>query len=126
MNFTEKIPYRKFKPSPSSKVVIKDCGKMELEANEQITFITKGNNEYDFTSKDWGFYVTPSINRRLLNEGFKTALVQNKIGNIYIMVVEKKKIDRFIKYCNENILEVIYWLNEWQKTNDNKLKKSFR
>ena len=40
MNFKEKIPYRKFKPSPSSKTEIKDCGIIELEKDEQITFFT--------------------------------------------------------------------------------------
>jgi hypothetical protein len=116
MNLIENKPYREFKPSSSSKIVIKDCGILELNDDEQITFIKDANKKYDFTAKEWGFYVTPSINRRLLNEGFKTALVKNNFGDIFIMVVEIEKIDKFSNYCNENSLTILNWLNEWEKT----------
>jgi len=47
------------------------------------------------TAKDWGFYATPSINGRLQQFGFKTALVENPQGRIYVMVVEEEKIELF-------------------------------
>ena len=58
---------RKFKPSKYSDVVLKDCGKIILNNNEQVTFSDKykQNNDYDVTKKDWGYYATPSINSRL-------------------------------------------------------------
>ena len=58
---------RKFKPSKYSDIVLKDCGKIILNDNEQVTFSDKYNkkNDYDVTKKDWGYYATPSINGRL-------------------------------------------------------------
>jgi hypothetical protein len=90
---------------------IKDCGKIKLDKNELISFVTKSNKEYDFAAKDWGFYVTPSINGRLKKEGFKVAIVKNKNEKIYIMAVEKNKIKLFKKYCSDQQERVIKWLS---------------
>ena len=62
--------------------------------------------------KDWGFYSTPSINGRLKNEGFKTALVENQNGQIYVMSVDKDKLDLFEKYCKDENQTVLEWLDE--------------
>lgn len=58
---------RKFKPSKNSAIVLKDCGKIILNDNEQVTFSerNKKNSDYDVTKKEWGYYATPSINSRL-------------------------------------------------------------
>ena len=92
-------------------IEIRDCGKIKLDDNELISFITKSNKEYDFTAKDWGFYVTPSINVRLKKEGFKVAIVKNKIEKIFIMAVEKNKIKLFEKYCSDEQQSIIQWLS---------------
>ena len=83
-------------------ISIKDYGKIQLNKNEMISFITKSRKEYDFIAKDWGFYVTPSINGRLKRERFKIALVKNNSGKIFIMAVEKEKMKIFKKYCTTN------------------------
>ena len=44
-------------------------------------------------AKIGGFYSTPSINGRLKNEGFKTALVENLKGQVYVMSVDSERID---------------------------------
>ena len=90
---------------------IKDYGKIQLNKNEMISFITKSKREYDFTAKDWGFYVTPSINGRLKKEGFKIALVKNNTGKFFIMAVEKEKIKIFKKYCTSQQEKVLKWLS---------------
>lgn len=95
---------------------ISDLGKVTLDTNEMVSFKTLSNKEYDFVAKEWGFYATPSINNRLKNEGFKTALVMNETNNIYLMVVELEKIDVFKKYLKENQNNrLICWLDEWFK-----------
>ena len=86
--------------------------KIHLAEDEQVTFITKKKAEYDIISKNWGFYVTPSINFRLKKQGFKIALVKNKLNRIYIMAVEKKNISKFKKYCKEEDQKVILWLDK--------------
>ena len=93
-------------------ILIKDYGKIKLDKNEMVSFVTKSGKEYDFTSKDWGFYVTPSINGRLKKEGFKIAMVINKLRNIYIMAVEKekKKTILFKQYCTKEGIKILKWL----------------
>ena len=89
---------RKFKPSKYSDVVLKDCGKIILNNNEQVTFSDKykQNNDYDVTKKDWGYYATPSINSRLKKNNFISYIVINKYTNFfYIMLVHKNKKRQF-------------------------------
>ena len=76
---------------------------------------------YDVGKKNWGYYATPSINQRLEDNNFKTALVRNSQDRIYIMLVEKENIKKFKKYCKDEKLIVIIWLNDKKKIN--KIKK---
>lgn len=97
-------------------VTIKDYGKLILDSNEMISFQTDSGKEYDFTAKEWGFYATPSINARLKNEGFKTALVTNEYNRLYLMVVEEDKIALFKEYLKKNQdNRIICWLDEFFK-----------
>ena len=92
-------------------IEIRDCGKIKLDKNELISFVTKSGKEYDFVAKEWGFYVTPSINGRLKKEGFKVAIVKNKIEKIFITAVEKNKIKLFEKYCSDEQQSILQWLS---------------
>lgn len=112
MKFDEKQPPRKFKVGLDAGIEISDCGVIRLETNELVTFKTESGKAYDFVAKDWGFYATPSINGRLKDEGFKTALVQNSIGKFYIMVVERDKLPNFFKYLEEDKQVLIEWVDE--------------
>ncbi|MCF6330705.1 MAG: hypothetical protein L3I99_04075 [Sulfurimonas sp.] len=95
---------------------IKDFGKISLDLDEMISFKTQSGKEYDFVAKEWGFYASPSINSRLIKEGFKTALVVNENNQLYVMVVEKDKIDIFKKYLKDNQdNKIICWLDEFFK-----------
>ena len=113
MNFEEKRPPRKFLVGRTDeKISISDCGDIYLDANEQVTMISLNGKRHDFVSKEWGFYATPSVNGRLKNEGFKTALVQNSSGQIYIMVVDKDSLGEFERYCTMEKQQVLEWLDE--------------
>lgn len=103
---------RTFKVGIHRKTKIKDCGKINLNPDEMVSFINNEGHEYDIVSKDWGFYATPSINKRLLDEGYKTALVKNSFNQFYIMLVDKNKMDKFKKYCIDDKQTVIEWLDE--------------
>ena len=97
-------------------VDIKDFGKILLDDNEMLSFKTKSDREYDVVAKEWGFYATPSMNSRLKKEGFKTALVVNETNQMYIMMVEKDKIDKFKVYLKtDQDNRLICWLDEWFK-----------
>ena len=113
MKFEPKNPPRKFKVGkPENNIVVSDFGDLHLSYDEQITIVSDNGKRHDFACKDWGFYSTPSINGRLKNEGFKTALVENQKGQIYVMSVDKDKLDLFEKYCKDENQTVLEWLDE--------------
>jgi len=112
MKIEEKNPPRVFTVGSQHDIDIHDCGEVRLEVNEQVTFVTPDGKNYDFARKEWGYYATPSINGRLKNEGFKTALVANEQGRIYIMAVENDKVDAFESYCDKEGQTVVKWLDE--------------
>lgn len=80
-----------------------------------ITLVSPGGKECDVTAKEWGFYLTPSINARLKEKGFKVGLVMNGQGKFFINAVELDKMALFEKYLNEDSI-VVCWLDEWHET----------
>ena len=90
---------RKFKVGEKN-IVLKEVAKISLKKNELVTFFNK-KVQYDIVKKDWGFYATPSINSRLIKFNLKTCLIKSKkTKNIFVLLVEKNKIDKFKKYLN--------------------------
>lgn len=112
MKITRCEPPRRFSVGLSNQIEISDCGEIQLSNDEQVTFVKDSGARYDFAAKSWGYYATPSINGRLKQEGFKTALVANSAGRIYVMVVEVSKLDEFSKYCLADNQMVLEWLDE--------------
>ena len=111
MKFNKKNPPRTFQVGIKKEITIKDCGTIELENDEQVTFLTNKSAEYDVARKSWGFYATPSINGRLKNFGLRTALVKNKLDLYYIMIVEEGCEEDFFKYLKDESNEIITWLD---------------
>jgi len=103
---------RTYRVGKDMAITISDCGAIYLDPNEQITFITDKNAEYDVCRKEWGYYATPSMNDRLKKFRFKTALVKNKKGQIYIMIVEKDKLVEFYSYLKKEDNFLIQWFDE--------------
>lgn len=95
-------------------VTICDLGKINLDTDELISFQTASGHECDFVAKNWGFYPTSSVNSRLKNEGFKTALVRDKNDKLQINVVELDKVDSYKKYLKSHVKSkrIICWLDE--------------
>ena len=110
MKLAETSPPRVFQPAPG--IAISDCGDVHLAADEQVTMVTASGRRMDVAAKDFGFYATPSVNGRLKGEGFKTALVRNTVGQVYVMVVEQERMDRFDAYCAAEGQTVVEWLDE--------------
>jgi len=93
---------------------VKDYGKIFLDDGEMVSFVTKSGKECDFAAREWGFYLGPSLNSRLKNEGFKTALTLNEKGQLYVLAVEKEKMPTFLEYTKQNQdIKVLTWLDEW-------------
>ena len=54
--------------------------------------------------------MSPSINRRVLQSGFKLALVKNYNDDFYLFLVEKTKINIFKKYLKKENNYLVTWL----------------
>tara|TARA_Y100000389_G_scaffold204942_1_gene261060 strand:- start:3202 stop:4431 length:1230 start_codon:yes stop_codon:yes gene_type:complete len=123
--YTKKKP-RHYKVGANNEITISDYGKIKLNSNEQISFIAN-NGLYDFCRKEWGFYSTPSINKRLKNNKFEIYLVKNIYDNIYLWTVEKNKKNLFLEYLHKENHEIIIRLDEIMSEKDllNSLKLSF-
>ncbi len=116
MQFKPLDPPRKFEVTGSGiRLELSDCGSIELNPNEQVTFTTNSGGQYDVTRKSWGFYATPSINGRLKSFGLRGALVVSEFGKIFLMLVETGKESEFFTYVNSDLQNFICWLDEDQE-----------
>ena len=92
----------------------KDFGKLHLDEDEMVSLLADNGKECDITAKDWGYYLGPSLNGRLRNQGYKTALVINEFNKLFVMVVDRDKIEAFKKYVKTNQdNRIVCWLDEW-------------
>lgn len=96
-------------------IQMKDCGFIELEPNEQVTFTTPSGGEYDLARKDWGFYATPSLNGRLRQFGLRGVLVKNRIDRYFVMLVEKGREDLFQDYLDIEGMDIVGWMDSDEK-----------
>ena len=113
MKFNQKKTPREFKVGTHKKITIKDHGTIELGFDDQVTFIIDGEKQYDVVRKKWGFYATPSVNKRLKSFGFKTALVKNQSNNnIFILIVDEDRIADFYSYIKSEKMNLVEWLDE--------------
>jgi hypothetical protein len=110
MKIYKKKKSRNFLVGRKNNITIKHCANIDLNSDEQITFVSK-RKEFDFVKKNWGYYVTPSINGRLINFNYDTALVKNRNGLYYVLVVEKNKKKSFKRYISSEKNYLVCWLN---------------
>lgn len=116
MQFKPLNPPRKFEVSGAGlKLELSDCGSLELNPDEQVTFITNLGGQYDVARKSWGFYATPSMNGRLKSFGLRSALVVSKFRKIFLMLVEVGKEAEFFEYINSDLQSFICWLDDDQE-----------
>ena len=112
MKFQPKSPPRRFKVGNSIKFDMLDCGSVQLDPDEQVTFITPSGAEYDVARKDWGFYATPSLNGRLEQFGLRGVLIRNRgTGRYFVLLVERGSEAAFEAYRAQENLAIIAWLD---------------
>ncbi len=113
MKFTPVDPPRVFDVGHGEKTIrLKDCGRVELDPNEQVTFTTPTGAEYDVARKSWGFYATPSLNGRLQRFGLRGVLVKNRISQYFVLLVERGQEAAFERYLADERLMVVSWLDD--------------
>lgn len=111
MRFTPIDPPRVFTVGWRGGIQLKDCGRILLEPDEQVTFVTPEGAEYDVVRKSWGFYATPSLNRRMAKFGWRSALVKGPDGKVYVILVERGKEEEFSAYRKGEEQIVLAWLD---------------
>jgi hypothetical protein len=110
-------PPRAFKVGLGKIIELKDCAHINLNENEQITLKTEAGAEYDVTRKSWGFYATPSLNGRLQRFNLRGGLIRNRLGQYYVVLVEKGKESAFEEYLQIESLDIITWLDNNESLN---------
>lgn len=93
-------------------VDIKDHGKVVLESGEMISLTTSSGKECDITAMDWGFYLGPSLNGRLKKQGFRSALVKNSDGKLFVNAIEEDQLKTFERYLEQQGSKVVRWFDE--------------
>ena len=111
MKITTIDPPREYQCGFDIKRTIRDCARVELEPDEQITFLADCGAEYDVTKKDFGFYATPSANGRLARFGLRTAIARNHLGQLFVLLVERGKETLFDRYLGEERMQLVTWLD---------------
>jgi hypothetical protein len=106
-------PPREFSPYPG--ITLSDMGDIWLAGDEQVTMRTQQGAGNDVVRKEWGFYLTNSLNANLKAQGFKTALVSSGTAEprLYVLLVEAEKLDTFQAYLREYGMVLQAWLEEW-------------
>jgi hypothetical protein len=112
MRCTPVDPPRIFTVGKAGDIRLKDCAEIALEPDEQVTFTTASGARYDVARKSWGFYATPSLNRRLPASGLRAALVRSRNDAFYVMLVEdgRDAAAAFHAYLDSEDLRVVAWL----------------
>ena len=92
---------------------INKTGDIILKNNELVSFTEdKKKNEYDIVKKNWGYYVSSSINNRLKSNNFKIALIKNEQDKFFLCAVDSHKLDVFKKYVKKDNQKIVKWLNQ--------------
>jgi hypothetical protein len=111
MKFDAKSPPRTFEAGYTGTVVMRDCGSIALESDEQVTFTTSAGGEYDVARKSWGFYATPSLNSRLPRFRLRAALAKSWQDRYFVYLVEMGQEAEFAKYLEAEHHHVVAWLD---------------
>lgn len=111
MKVDPREPPRSFAVGAGGEVTISHCADVELEPDEQVTFVTPSGTEFDVVRKSWGYYATPSMNGRLRDHGLRAALVRNADRRVYLMLVEGGHEDRFQAYLKAEAQTLVCWLD---------------
>ena len=84
-----------------------------LEPDEMVTFIGAGDREYDLTAKEWGYYATPSVGKRLREFGMRAALMRNvDTRQVFVVLVFDDQVGSWEDYMQEEHQELVMWLDE--------------
>lgn len=115
MRFTPTEPPRIFQVGKAKIIELRDCGRVHLEPDEQVTFVSGEGHEYDVVRKDWGYYATPSLNDRLRRFGLRAALVRSGSDRYYVYLVEEGKEQKVLDYLSVERQTLVAWIDSTER-----------
>lgn len=118
MKFEPNSPPRRFEAGNQKIVTISDIGRLQLLPDEQITIANQRGAELDVTMKEWGYYATPSLNSRLPTFGLRSALVRNRMGRYFVLLIDSEMQESFETYLAEQALTLALWLDDGETLDD--------
>ena len=62
---------------------LKKTADIHLLDDEFVTFEIR--NRYDFSKKNWGYYISPSLNKRLKKNYYEIVIIKNKLNRFFLM-----------------------------------------
>ena len=94
-------------------VELSHVANIALQPDEMITLISAGDREYDLTAKEWGYYATPSVGKRLREFGMRAALMRNvDTRQVFVVLVFDDHIEDWHDYMQVEHQELVMWLDE--------------
>jgi hypothetical protein len=106
-------PPRPFRVGRDRSIELRHAADVELDPDEQVTFVTASGTEFDVVRKAWGYYATPSLNQRLPDHGLRPVLVRGEAtGRLYLLLVERGREPEFQEYADWDRLRVLAWLDD--------------
>jgi hypothetical protein len=100
--------------NPVNDLYLKDFGQISLNVDEQFS-ISDGDILNDIVKKEWGLYLTNSVNDTLKKQGVKTAIIMSTLTEkkkVFIQLVKKDKIAEYENYLKKNKAIVVMWVDE--------------
>ena len=112
MRISSYEPARTFRVGHDRSIEIRHSADVELEQDEQVTFVTPSGTEFDVVRKQWGYYATPSLNSRLSDHDLRAVLVRgSRTGRMYVLLVERGHEEAFQEYIDWDGLRIVCWLD---------------
>jgi len=105
--------------NPIGDINLRDFGKVILDTDEQIS-ISDGEIVNDITKKEWGFYITNSVNDTLKQQKVRTAIVLSPYGGtnkVFIQLVREDKMEEYKEYLKKYNSTVVLWADEMCEDN---------
>ena len=84
-----------------------------LLPDEVVTFTSSRQSQYDVTAKNWGYYATPSVGKRLKQFGMRAGLMRNvDTGQVFVVIVFEDEMSAWRHYMESERQELVCWLDE--------------
>jgi len=111
MKFFEVNPPRRFNVG-NAPVELRHTANLQLSPDELVTLLSPDGRELDIVSKNWGYYLTPSLQGRLKRNGMRGALMRNIVTRqLFVVVVYLEETESWRAYMSEEDQELVMWLD---------------